>query len=129
MSIFKANFSLLNKFLMNFTPCLKTIKETPWKQWLSPPILITRNCNTSCQILNGTCKSSSKKDSKSFKNKEQPPPQRKDLSALMTQGALNHMPRKLKVPNDNTVDLLKKKSATLQLHLPLSHKQSIFLLT
>ena len=106
---------------------LKTIKETLLTQWPSPLILITRNYNTSCQIPNGTCKLSNKRDSKSFKNKELPLPQMTALLVLTTQDALNHLPKKLKVPNGNTVDLLKeKKSATLQSLLHLSHHQSTF---
>ena len=68
---------------------------------------------------------SNKKDSKLFKNKELPLPQRTGLQALTTPGALNHLPRKLKVLNGSTVTPLKeKKSVTLQSPLPLSHKQS-----
>ncbi len=51
-----------------------------------------------------------------------------DLLALTTQGAPNHLPKKLKGPNGNTMGPLREKKSTMS-QLSLSHKQSTSLST
>jgi hypothetical protein len=156
LSIFKANFSLLNKFLMNFTLCF-TKKQMAvfvlviyalFKDYKRNSLeTMAKSSNINYQKLQCFMSDSkwdiqvtpeadslwrtTKQKRLEIIQKQRTTTSTKD-GLIVIDGTERPKPfaKKLKVLNGNTANLLKeKKSATLQSPLPLSHKQNTSLST